>query len=421
MRGHIAKKGTHYYPVVDLGDQPAQRCVECKKRTWLADGRLPRCARCGGELREGPERRQKWHPGHRRQKDAQAALTTILNQRATQTYVEPNRLELAAFFDDWIRTVSAELKPATVDGYRRLFDRYLRFRIGSLRLQQVTTAALSRLYTDLEREGGKDGAPLSRTTVTHVHALVSKVLADAVALDLVTRNVAERDFPGKPKALRPRERQHKVWSAGELAQFLRFVDGARLVPLWRLLIATGCRRGEALGVKWSDVDLDAGRWTITRAIGVVNGSPVIGTPKTTKGNRVVTLDPTTVGIIRGHRRRQLEERLAWGGAYQDGDWVFAHEDGRHLHPNVVTRLFGRLVRRAGLPPLTVHGLRHSVITSMINAKTPVPIVAERVGHSTTSFTMDAYWSAIESAQREAGDLFAAALDGPAPLETGTSR
>jgi integrase len=419
MRGHIAKKGSHYYPVIDLGHEPAQRCADCRKRTWLADGRLSRCAKCGGTLTEGPERRQKWHPGQRRKKDAEAALTAILNQKATQTYVEPSRVELANFFDGWILTVANELKPSTVDGYRRIFDRYLRYRIGGLRLQQLSTAALSRLYTDLEREGGKDGRPLSRTTVVHVHALISKLLADAVALDLVVRNVAERDFPGKPKALRPRERTHKVWGVTELTKFLAFVEGDRLAALWRVLIATGCRRGEALGMKWTDVDLDGGRWTITRAIGVVNGSPLVGTPKTTKGHRVVTLDPATAAILKAHRRRQLEERMAWGPAYQDDGWVFAHEDGRHLHPNVITRLFGRLVARAGLPPLTVHGLRHSVITSMINAKTPVPIVAERVGHSTTAFTMDAYWSAIESAQREAGDAFAAAIDGPA-LDAGTS-
>jgi integrase len=187
---------------------------------------------------------------------------------------------------------------------------------------------------------------LSPTSVGHVHRLLHKVLADGLRKGLVVRNVAAAATP--PKQIQPGQRQHDVWTPEQLRTFLASVADDRLVALWRLLIMSGCRRGEAVGAHWADIDLDAGTWSIRRSRSVVNGSPVMGTPKNGK-RRPVALDAGTIAALRAHRARQAAERLLWGQAYQDSGFVFTHEDGTPLHPNPITRRFVQLSEGAKLP------------------------------------------------------------------------
>jgi len=232
MKAHVARKTVsgkvRYYVVAELGDQPAQRCESCNKRTWIEEARHPSCSACGGSLRETKERRQKWVGGFGRKKDADAKRTEILGQLATASFVEPHKLTLGEFFDEWI--AGLHRKATTLDSYRRYFNRYVRRRIGHLPLQQVNATILQRLYTELLREGGKAGNPLSPTTVAHVHALLFKILGDAEKSDLVTRNPAAR-VPDKPKMLKPREREYVTWRRDELRRFLAAIEGHELEAL----------------------------------------------------------------------------------------------------------------------------------------------------------------------------------------------
>jgi integrase len=118
------------------------------------------------------------------------------------------------------------------------------------------------------------------------------------------------------------------WTAEELRAFLAAAEGDRFYPIFVLLVSTGMRRGEVLGLRWADVDLDAGRLAVRHTIGRVGGKVLAGEPKTAKSKRSIALDPGTVAVLRRHRIAQLEERLAWGGLYRDQDLVFAREDER---------------------------------------------------------------------------------------------
>ncbi len=408
-RGHVARKSKRWYPVVNLGEQPAVRCVDCGRRQWVEDERPERCEKCGSEVRDTQERRQRWHPGHDRKRDATDELTRILGQLRDGVYVQPTRQTLAQYFDQWAEGAAVNLRDATLDKYRRDFDRYLRRRIGGTPLQKLTPSRLNALYAELLREGGRDGRSLSATTVAHVHALLNKVLSDAVDEGAVVRNVAQSAKP--PKMPRPADRELTVWSPEEIRRFLAGVADDRLAALWRVYAVTGCRRGEALGMKWSDLDLDAGRWAVSRSIGATNGRPTVTPPKTATGRRVVALDATTVAALREHRKTQLEDRMAAGAGYVDEGWVFCHEDGRPLHPNVVTKRFVRTIKRLGLPRIRLHDLRHSAVSAMLAAGTSTKAVAERVGHASTSFTMDTYASVLPHVQDSAAAQIASAIDG----------
>lgn len=231
--------------------------------------------------------------------------------------------------------------------------------------------------------------------MVHVHAVLHKVLRDAARKGAVIRNVADAASP--PRQLQPAERKLAVWSGDQLRLLLRHVRGDRLFALWRLYAVSGCRRGEAIATRWEDLDLDAGRWEIRRALGVVNGAPRMGVPKSGRG-RVVALDAATVAALRRHLAAQREERFAWGPAYQDEGLVFCRENGTPLHPNVVTHVFVRLAAEAGLPRIRLHDIRHSAVTAMLRSGVSVKAVSERVGHASTSFTQNVYASVLPDMQ-----------------------
>ncbi len=365
---------------------------------------------------DGQRRRQGTKSGFATKRAAQAFVTDQLAAIRRGDYVERDRMTFAAWFDAWIVPAETRLKPATADKYRRDFSRYVAPSLGGVELQSVTAIQLDRLYSDLlagRHNGPRSGRSasdggLSDTTVGHVHRLVHKVLADALKKGVVARNVASAATP--PKHVQPGQQELTVWTAEQLRQFLAAVAEDRLSALWRLLVLTGCRRGEALGARWSDIDLETGRWVIRRSRGVVNGSPVEGATKTGRV-RAVSLDPGTVTALRTHRARQNAEKLAWGAAYQDTGHVFAHEDGTPLHPNVMTRTFVRLAERAGMPRIRLHDVRHSAITAMLLRGEAVLTVSRRAGHASTSFTQDVYGHVMEEADRGAAARLAEAIDG----------
>jgi integrase len=161
----------------------------------------------------------------------------------------------------------------------------------------------------------------------------------------------------------PSKREHTTWAAEELARFLGSIEGERLAAAFVLLATTGMRRGEALGLRWTDVDLKAGRLSIVQTVTTVNDKIVITPPKTAKSRRSVSLDPETVSELREHRRRQNGERLKAGELWAgETDLVFTDEIGQPVHPSALSRLFASSVRRAGLPVIRLHDLRHTYAT-----------------------------------------------------------
>lgn len=181
--------------------------------------------------------------------------------------------------------------------------------------------------------------------------------------------------------------------------------------MWRLLVVTGCRRGEAVGVLWSDIDLDAGVWTVTRSISVDSAGRRFETTPKNGRKRIVRLDAGTVAALRAHRAAQAAEKLAWGAAYEDQEYVFCHENGAPLHPNPITRRFVLLTERARLPRIRLHDVRHTAVTTMLRAGIDVKVVSERVGHASTSFTRDAYQTVLPDQQMDAATRMAEAIGG----------
>jgi integrase len=169
---------------------------------------------------------------------------------------------------------------------------------------------------------------------------------------------------------------------------------------------TGMRRGEAIGLRWSDVDLENGRLSVRRALVPVDREVIVSEPKTAKGRRVIALDAATIEMLKAQAARQLDEHDEWDEAGVETDLVFTQENGAALDPENVSRYFRVAVRKAALPQIRLHDLRHTHATLALQAGIHPKVVSERLGHATVSITLDTYSHAIPAMQEEAATLIA---------------
>jgi integrase len=382
MQGHIhkrthttknGKETTRWYVVVDIGID--------------ADGR----------------RRQKWHGGFRTRRDAEIARAKLVDDLHTGSYVAPGRVTLNDWIrDSWLPMTEARVKPSTFDSYRRNMEGHVLPALGVKPLQQLTPPMLNALYAQLAL-GSTERRPLEAKTIGYIHATIHKALEDAVDAGLLARNVADRAKPPRPGRRSTADIQS--WEPHELARFLDFVRGTRLEAIWRLAAMTGMRRGEILGLRWSDLDLDAARLSVRHAVVAVAYAVIESTPKSHNA-RVIDLDHETVEALRAHRRRQQDERDEWGADYRDRDLVVAKENGEPIHPHTFTQSFERLILNAELRRIRLHDLRHTHATLALKAGVPVKVISERLGHESPAFTLKQYAHVIPGMQAEAAALVA---------------
>lgn len=242
----------------------------------------------------------------------------------------------------------------------------------------------------------------ARGSLKAIFATLKSCLSDAVRYGLISDNPCTRvRLPLEPSE------EIGIWTADEVRRFLAATADSRYATLWRLLLATGMRRGEALGLQWADIDLDAGRLRIVRAMLAESrrDSVLYGAPKNRKSRRTISLDAGTVEALRTWRQR----RIAEAGSIAPTDPVFTLADGAPMLPAGVSDTWRRAVRQAGLRPLPLHGTRHTHISHLLSAGEPLAHVSARVGHATSAMTLRTYAHVIAgddagTAQR-AGELF----------------
>jgi len=246
--------------------------------------------------------------------------------------------------------------------------------------------------------------------VRHIHALLHRALTDAVRWGKLQRNPADAADP--PRISRIGANEMKSWSAKQLQIFLSKTKSDRLNPLWHTLATTGMRRGEALGLRWNDVDLEGANGTgpvlLVRQALVSAGYKVSFTePKTKRGRRTIALDAGTVMVLKAWRDIQHAEAQHWKKLWIETGLVFTRENGTAWHPDRVSKLFEDAVSASGLPRIRLHDLRHTHATIALGASIHPKVVSDRLGHNTVAFTLDVYSHCIPALAQDAAEKIAA--------------
>ena len=355
MRGHTHRRGTTWTYVVDCGRDP-----KTLKRKQLTKG------------------------GFASKKLAEAALAEVLQSLGAGTHVAPDPQTVGAWINGWLVTIAPKIRVSTLRDYRVGLER-VKDRLGPIKLQELKPLDIELFYAQLLLDGHRYGGGLAPKTVRNVHIALRRSLADAERFGLVTRNVAALVKPPVPQ-----RQELATWTADEVRTFLAFVADDANAPAWRLMATTGMRRGEALGLHWSAVNLKTGKVQINRSLSVVDGELEWSAPKTSRSRRSVSLDPETIAVLKAHRHAQLQARMAARDAWVENDLVFCNALGGEMHPDRFTRAFTSAAKRAGVPRIRLHDLRHTWATLALEAGIHPKVVSERLGHATTSITLDIY-------------------------------
>ena len=322
----------------------------------------------------------------KRKGDAEMALRQAMADADRGLVFDADNLKVGEYLDRWLSdSVCDTVKATTFERYEQITRLHLKPALGRVKLKALTPAHVRGLYREKLEAGS------SARTVRYVHTTLHKALKQAVMDGLIPRNVTEAVKPPQSS----REEMHPL--TPEQAKLLLQTahdTGDRLEALYVLAIHTGLRQGELLGLKWDDVDLDDGSLQVRRTLTITKNGPVFTTPKTTGSRRSVKLTSKAIEALKSHLERQLTEIDRFGSLWSPGDsdgLIFASETGEPLDRRAVTKLkFKPLLKRAGLPEIRFHDLRHTCATLLLTRNVNPKIVSEMLGHSTIAITLDTY-------------------------------
>jgi integrase len=327
-------------------------------------------------------------------------LIEALSNRNKGLVFDADNLKLGEYLGRWLTdSVRDTVRPTTFERYEQVVRLHIRPVLGKVKLKNLTSAHVRGLYRQ------KLDAGLSPRTVQYVHVTLHKALKQAIADGLIPRNVTEAVKP--PQVLREEIRPLTPEQAKTLFEAAK---GDRLEALYVLAVTTGLRQGELLGLKWDDVDMEAGTLQVRRTLTTAKGGPVLSAPKTKGSRRTVKISPTALEALRSHLARQLEEIDRVGSLWRENGLVFASEVGEPLRrQHVTSRRFKPLLELARLPQIRFHDLRHTCATLLLSENVNPKVVSEMLGHATIAITLDTYSHVLPTMQESAATAMEEAL------------
>src|SRR4051794_1059040 len=301
------------------------------------------------------------------------------------------RQKLSDYLHNWLEnSAKASIRPKTYISYEQLIRVHINPALGSMYLEKLAPQHIQQFMNDKLAEG------LSTRTVQYLHAVLRRAIVQALKWGLVGRNVATLvDAPRvEHKVLRP-------FTPEEAQQFLGAIKGDRLEALYSVALSLGLRQGEALGLRWDDVDLENGTLSVRYALQRVKGKLELVEPKTQKSRRTIALPAMAIGALTKHKMVQDTERQWAADRWQATGHVFTSTIGTPLDDCNVTHQLHRILKTAGLPRLRFHGVRHTCATLLIAQGVHPRYVMGILGHSQIALTMNTYGHVFLSIQREA--------------------
>ena len=359
MSGHIRRRGANSWEIkFDLGTDP-----------------------------NSGKRKTAYHSFKGTKAEAKIKLANLVSGASTGDYVDPSKVTVSQFLDRWERDWAAvNVSPKTFERYSELLRKHVRPRIGATRLQRLRPVNLSELYAALLRDGIDESTGLAPRTVGHVHRVVYRALGHAAQWGVVQRNVAEQVDPPPVS-----DTELAILKEADAQAVLRGLKGRSLYLIAATALTTGMRRGELLALRWGDLDLDRARLRVEQSLEVTKAGMRFKAPKTKHGRRSISLPASVVSELRLHRKAQQERRLALGmGKMPDDALVFGTWDGNVRNPDGLTKEWSLSMDAIGRPEITLHSLRHTHASQLIDSGMDVLSISRRLGHGSPSITLNVY-------------------------------
>jgi integrase len=317
------------------------------------------------------------------------------------------RMTVGEYLDYWLAEVApGELKPKTLESYEPYVRLHLKPALGGKKLDRLTPPDVRRFLTAKKAEKTRFGHPHSARSLQYMHAILRSALSSAEREELVSRNVARL-----VKAPTVEDTEVVPLTVAEAKRLLEQVRDHRLYALWIVLLTLGLRRGEAVGLRWADVDLNSGTLRTKKQIQRLRiKDPEPDGPKTKlqhvslktkRSKRGLTLPKLTVEALRVHRKQQLAERLDAGKDWQEHGLVFTTRKGTPIEPRNLNRTLEAVCRAAKLSPTRLHDLRHTCASLLLAAGEDPRVIMEILGHSKIGVTMDIYAHVMQQAKTNA--------------------
>jgi integrase len=308
-------------------------------------------------------------------------------------------LKLEALFERWFEDVLRhQVAPSTFSNYRAVTVKHIVPALGKKKISALMVTDVDRLLSS------KIDSGLSTSTVRRIRAVLSQCLDQGIRWGVVSRNVASHS-----RAPRETRKEGRTLSPEQAKQFLAYLKGHRNEALYAVMLSTGLRRGEALGLMWKDLDRDSGVLQIRRQLKREGGTLVTADTKTSRSRRSVNLPPPMLKALLWHERRQETERTALGTSWINTDFIFTSAVGTPIDPRNFYREFTKICRDAGMDDWHPHELRHSAASLMLAQGVKLQVVSQVLGHASIRMTADVYGHILDPDRQEAADAMGTLL------------
>lgn len=337
-------------------------------------------------------------------------------------YLDGEKITFQEFSERWLKEYARiQLEATTTDVYERLIDTHINPAIGHLKIAKVQPAHLNKLYSEMlnQRKDGKEGG-YSPTTIKRVHAVTSSIMSTAVQWNIITDNPCERVRP--PKQTRNAD-DVQFFTPEQSEAFLGALDAetrAGTIHLqhnifFQLALFCGLRRGEAVALLWSDIDLKENTVSITKSTGLVHGKPYTKPPKNKTSVRTIAVPIHIMALLKRYRIEYNTYRMSIGNQWEGGESLFIQWNGLQMYPSTPYGIFKNILHRYNesheekLPDIPLHGLRHTSATLLISQNIDIRTVSNRLGHAQTSTTMNIYSHSLQKKDEAAADTLESLL------------
>ena len=339
------------------------------------------------------KRKQKKKRGFNTKKEADKALTKILNEINEGIYSEPTNMTVNQYMEIWFKERKLTVERTTYQNNVAFFRIYISPQIGSLKMIEVTPFVLQQFVNELVEKTN-----LASSTIHKIFDVLKVSFAKAVKLKIIKENpIVLVDLPKIKKS------EMKVWDINQVNFFLENVSNikrpSKYITAYLLALLTGMRQGEILGLRWRDIDFQTKQIFITQTLSH-DGKELRNSTKTRAGNRAIHIPNVLINCLKIERKKFLENKFKYGNEFEDNDLVVCTKNGKPVKPTNLSSAFKKDVKKVGLPIIRFHDLRHTHATMLIQQNINPKVIQERLGHSRIGITLDIYSHVLPSMQQE---------------------